>query len=665
MRRLIVILSGFLLLNNAFGQADNHSKIWHEGVDFIMKGDFLRGLERMNEYLAILPYNASALFNKGNCLFYLGDEKEACKDLLEARNLGFKGFGELVKYRCDTVDRLNYLINQFYQGVHIYPELGYRPKYTRHDTLRGALRPERTCFDVYFYNLSVRVHPVKKEIEGKNEIWFKGISESKEIQIDLFENYTVKKILLDSITLSYQREYDAVFINMPEPVQPGKNYKITVEYSGKPRVAPNPPWDGGFVWSRDKHLHRWVGVACEQLGASSWWPTKDHLSDKPDSMAINLEVPKRYKAVCNGSLRRITYADNRFNRFEWFVHYPINNYNVTFYMGKYVEFTDTLFRPSDTLILRYDVLPYQLEKARQHFQQAKEIVGYYSDAFGPFPFRKDNYRLVESPYEGMENQTAIAYGENFDNEKNGRTYLNKKYDFIIVHESAHEWWGNSVTAGDMADVWIHEGFATYAEYLFIEHAIGYDAAITEYHDKMKFINKIWPIVQNRNVNENEFAGSTVYYKGATLLQCLRATIDNDTLFKNMLRDFQLQYKYKVVCTDDFIQFVDRYTKNDYGAFFDKFLYKTDAPVLEYEYERCDSNLVLKYKWTGVKDGFVMPFSIKIIGDKKAYRIIASTKEQEITIENASSFTFFNMSRSPDGCPHNGLTYFETKCRNFL
>jgi aminopeptidase N len=216
----------------------------------------------------------------------------------------------------------------------------------------------------------------------------------------------------------------------------------------------------------------------------------------------------------------------------------------------------------------------------------------------------------------------------------------------------------------MADIWIHEGFATYSEYLFLEHVLGYDESIAELHNHLKYIYNIWPIVQNRNVNENEFAGSVVYYKGAALLQCLRATIDNDTLFKNMLKDFQLKFKYKVVCSDDFIHFVNAYTGHNYSAFFDIFLYKTDIPILEYKYQRRDGNLILTYKWTGVEDGFEMPFSIETTDENKSYRLIATAKEQEVTFENASSFTFFNLSKSPVGCPHNGLTYYETKCRNF-
>jgi aminopeptidase N len=378
-------------------------------------------------------------------------------------------------------------------------------------------------------------------------------------------------------------------------------------------------------------------------------------------MCINIEVPRKYEAICNGSLRRVVSANKKYDRYEWFVHYPINNYNVTFYMGKYVEFTDTLLWQSDTLVLRYHVLPYHLEKAKEHFRQARDVVAFYNDAFGQFPFPKDNFCMVESPFEGMEHQTAIAYGASFDNWKNSITYLSKKFDYIIVHEAAHEWWGNSVAVGDMADIWIHEGFATYSEFLFLEHRLGYEESIAEMHNHMNYINNIWPLVQNRNVNEDAFAGNDVYYKGAILLQCLRATIDNDTLFKNMLRDFHLQYLFKVVDSQDFIDFVNNYTEHNFTPLFKIFLYDARLPILEYKYERIGDDLLLQYKWTGVNEGFEMPFSIETIGEKKAYRIIANTAGQDTLIENASSFTFYNLHKSPEGCPHNGMTYYWTKC----
>jgi aminopeptidase N len=228
-----------------------------------------------------------------------------------------------------------------------------------------------------------------------------------------------------------------------------------------------------------------------------------------------------------------------------------------------------------------------------------------------------------------------------------------------VHEAAHEWWGNSVAAGDMADIWLHEGFATYAEYLFIEHMLGYEAYIDEVNNHFSYIFNIWPMVQNRDVNEDAFAGNDVYTKGATLIHCLRATMDNDTLFKKMLYDFHMAYRDSIIDSDDFIEYVKMYTQTDYSPMFNKFLYETDLPVLYYTYTRKGDDIVLRYKWTEVDPGFVMPFSIKPVGDDNGLRYIATTKEQEVVLEDIESFMFYQPLQTPAGYPHNGLTYFQT------
>jgi aminopeptidase N len=659
-------LIGSLFLLSAFSlpaQYFDYKVAWNEGVEYMQRGDYLRGLERLNEILIEFPDNIEALHNRSICLRYLGDIEGSCVDIHQIHTLKPIHKLKISDLYCNQDFKIELLTRQYYRGTKIYPELGYRPKYSMADTLRGALRLERNCYDVIFYNLTIRILPFKKRIEGTNEIWFKGVKNSKIIQVDLFENFTVNRIVQNGKDLKFWREFQAIFIELPDTIVPGLNYKLTIEYSGKPLVAPHAPWDGGFVWAHDKKLNRWAGVACEQLGASSWWPNKDHLSDKPDSMAINFEVPEKYQAISNGRLRDIVLLKDGFTRYEWFVDYPINNYNVTFYMGKYTEFTDTLNYSGKNLVMRYHVLPYHLDKARVHFRQAKDVISFYNDSFGPFPFWKDDFRMVESPYEGMEHQTAIAYGNAFSNKKNSVEYINNQFDYIIVHEAAHEWWGNAVAAGDMADIWLHEGFATYTEFLFIEHTLGYNASMEEVQNYMQYIYNVWPLVQNRNVNENTFASNDVYTKGATLLHCLRATMDNDSLFKKMLYDFNMDHRFKIVTSSDFIQYVNNYAGINLTPLFNKFLYDSRIPVLSYNYKRKGTDLVLKYKWTEVEDGFTMPFSIETISNKDAIRLVATTQEQEITLKNTESFTFFNLMKSVINCPHNGLTYFWTKCNN--
>ena len=378
-------------------------------------------------------------------------------------------------------------------------------------------------------------------------------------------------------------------------------------------------------------------------------------------MSINIEVPEKYMAISNGILRNTQSVDKSFKRYEWFVSYPINNYNVTFYMGKYARFYDTLLLDKDTLLMKYYVLPVNLEKAKEHFRQASQIVRFYSNTFGEYPFMRDGFGLVESPYSGMEHQTAIAYGNAYSNVK-GYSYRNRQYDYIIVHEAAHEWWGNSMSAGDMCDAWIHEAFATYSEILFIENVFGRTEYLYELYTKTNYIYNFWPMVQNRNVNENSFASNDIYNKGATMLHCLRCTLNNDSLFFTMLKDLCMHFKYKIVCSDDITEFVNRYTNDDYTAFFKKYLYDTRLPVLEYSFKNDTSDLMLTYKWTEVENGFKMPFCIQT-DNKKSVRLEGTTEKQEIRLEDTSWFNFFNQWKGYDGAERNSFTYFRTRCRN--
>ena len=658
--RAIYFFLILFLVQSIYGQSFDSETLWEKGIEAILQGDYLRGYEYMNEFIQLNSDNAQAYNNRAVCLNRLGDQEGSCADFNQAASLGSDKNSYFQRFSCKKDGWIKRLKKYYYRDTEIYPELGYRPRYGHADSLRGALRSQRTCFNVYFYNLTVRIIPGSKSIEGKNEIWFHGIYESKEIQIDLFENYSIDRIIMNDQKLSFRRDGNAIFITLPESIIPGSDYMLQIEYSGRPEIARNPPWLGGFVWERDKRLNRWVSVACEYLGASSWWPVKDHLSDRPDSMGIHIEVPGKYAAVSNGRLRSVEQAGNGYLRFNWFVSYPINNYNVTFYMGKYDSFYDTLLLDEDTLLALYYVMPYHKKKAEQHFKQARNVVACYNEAFGPFPFWNDHFRMVEASYEGMEHQTAIAYGNSYDNAKNSLTYLNRNYDYIIVHEAAHEWWGNSVAAADMADIWIHEGFATYSEILFLEKMDGYEAAVNELHNRMNYILNIYPLIQNRDVNENTFVGGDVYTKGAVLLHCIRATLNNDTLFKSMLHDFNLAYRDSTIDSDVFIDYVHQFTGSDFKALFDKFLFDTDLPVLNYTYQRKEGGVLLSFNWTGVEEGFRMPFSVKTFPGEEAYRLEATTEKQEFFIPDTESFLFYNYSVTPEGCPHNGLTYYHTR-----
>jgi aminopeptidase N len=654
MRKLLLLIICFPSI--ILGQATD--SLWSKGLACFHKQNFHGTIAYMDSLLKIVPDFPDGYYNRGIAKISLGNTAGACADLQMAQKLGTSINKDFIEYQCDPSFVRNIMIKEFYKKEPVYPESGYRPHYTHGDTLRGALRPERTCFDVTFYDLTVRILPKKKMITGNNVIYFSIIQPSQTIQIDLFDMYEVSAITWNNTPLKWHREFNALFIDFPRILQPGEKQHIKISYAGKPVSAPNPPWDGGFVWKHDDKKNLWLGVACEYLGASSWWPTKDHLTDKPDSMQLSLEIPGGYQAVSNGDLRKTQPVDKKYTRFTWFVEYPINNYNVTFYAGKYVAFNDTLIDGKDTLRLEYNVLAENLDTAKRHFKQTREIMSFYNKAFGFYPFARDGFSLVESPYEGMEHQSAIAYGNGYG-KKSEQNYRNNVYDYIIVHEAAHEWWGNSVTAEDMADIWIHEGFATFAEYMFLENRFGKDEYMYQLVNNSRYIFNVWPMVQHRNVNENSFASNDVYNKGAMLLHCLRCNMNNDSLFFSLIRDFCIQHRYQVVTSDDFINFVNKYTSTDYSAFFRKYLYDTALPVLEYSYASEGDELVIRYHWTGVDEGFKMPFGIGL-NNKESIRILAGTSWQETRIPGALWFNFFNLWRGYEGAADNSFTYFDTR-----
>lgn len=622
-------------------------------------GDYIHAVVNFDKLIAMTPKDGSAHYYRGMSKIFLGDNRGGCSDLAVAKSLGVKPPNkQFFGFLCDDEYRLRFLKDFFYKGTEIYAENGYRPVYTRKDTLRGSLRPERTSFDVTFYDLNLKLDPKQKFISGDNTIFFRVIENTRRIQIDLFSQYVISSVKWNNNSLKFTREFDAVFIDFPEELLLNSLQHITISYSGKPQEAVNPPWFGGFVWKKDKKGNRWDGVACEHLGASSWWPCKDHMSDEPDSMKMTYTVPEGYDLISNGTLIERMPAGEGLTSHTWLVRNPIDNYNATFYMGKFSQFADSVTNSEGTYPLDYYVLPYNLEKAKETFKQTKEVMMVFEELFGNYPFPEDGFAMIESPYEGMEHQGAIAYGNGY--EKKNNSFINKEYDYIIIHESAHEWWGNSVSAGDMADMWIQEGFATYSELLFMEKRFGYDTYLKEAAGKMIQIFNFWPLVGNRDVNENTFASNDVYTKGAMLLHNLRCTINDDSLFFRIIKDFAVKYRQKVVTSNDFIRLVNEYTQKDFTPFFDKFLMETGLPVLEYSWEQKGKNLIFEFKWTEVKDGFEMPFCIR--SGNKSFRLVGTTKSQKVVLNNAENFRFYNMWSGSEDVEHNAFTYFWTKMR---
>lgn len=652
---IVLMLSASVV---SFAQNLNKSVDYLQALEPLSTQELHKVIYNLDEYLKSQPKHGDAWYYRGLVKLFLGEEESACPDLEAALANGYKEDKKFIEYLCDSTVKLNFYKDRYYKKDTLYAELGMRPRYKRADTLRGSLRAERSCFDVHFYDLSIELDVSKKTIKGSNTIWFTVVEPTKRIQLDLFSIYTIPSITWHGQSLTFTREHNAIFIEFPTTLYPGEKHQVTVQYQGKPINAPNPPWDGGFVWKKDKKKNHWVGVACEHLGASSWWPVKDHPSDESDSLQISITAPADYDIVCNGNLISTSPVDPKRKRTSWFISYPINNYNVTFYMGKFTHFSDTIISGGKTLSLDYYVLPYNLEAAKKVFEQNSKVLAAYEKYYGEYPFIKDGYALIESPYAGMEHQSAIAYGNGYG--KNNRL-INKSWDYIIVHEAAHEWWGNSITGADMADMWIQEGFATYSEPLFLEYTDGHKAYLDEMSKRMQDVVNLWPMVQHYGVNENSFASNDVYYKGAVMLHNLRCILNNDSLFFAMIKGYAQSRARKVVSTEDFITYVNTFTAADHTAFFNKFLRDTKPPVLTYSYTKQSNGIVLKYKWTGVEKGFRMPLGIKT--NIRSYRLEATDQEQEITLRNATNFLFFNKYLGPTGAEPNSFTYYQTRCLN--
>ncbi|MGC8802421.1 MAG: M1 family metallopeptidase [Bacteroidales bacterium] len=495
------------------------------------------------------------------------------------------------------------MINRHYKT----PARPYKyPQFTHSDSLRGALNPLRTCYDVKYYDLGIKFFPAQKSIAGRVAFFALATSNFQRLQFDLYPNMQIDSVVWNGQILKYQRKYGAVYVDFPSTLLKDEYFQFTVYYHGRPQKARRPPWEGGFIWKKDREGNLWAGVACELSGSSLWWPSKDHLSDEPDSVTMQYSVPEPLYCVANGILVDSTASDG-YITYTWKVHYPINTYNVTFYIGNFKSFTIPYQSDSSQFPMTFYVLPYNQEKAHTHFPQAADIINKFEQFYGAYPWPVDGYKLVESPYEGMEHQTAIAYGNRFKN----LSYLGT--DYIILHETAHEWWGNSVTAADYADIWIHEGFATYSEALYVEATQGYEAYLRYLLVYAMFIQNKQPLILPRNVNFWDYNDGDVYFKGALLLHTLRNIIHNDSLFKAIIRTFYLQHRYSIVTSQNFLNWVNAKTGQDYSPFFRQYFYNRSCPELQwnYYYNVYEGKAYLYFRFQKANDDFTMPVRIKI------------------------------------------------------
>jgi len=505
-------------------------------------------------------------------------------------------------------------------------------KFTKADRLIGEYGKFRKNNDVHFYEISIDVDHHEQTLNGWVEMHFTALEDMQTIQIDLVKELMVISIEQNGNPLSYTRKHGAVFVKLEKPLAKGESASIRTYYGGKAMPAKRPPWEGGMVWEKTKNGEPWIGVACEGIGSSVWWPSKDQLLDEPDSVLMHITVDEGLFVVSNGRLQNRELKNGK-ETFTWKSTYTINNYNVTFYAGPYEHFQLPYPKEDTIYYLDFYVLPENLEKAKEHFVQTIEIIRYFEESIGEYPWWRDGFKLVESPYAGMEHQTAIAYGNGYENEDN------YDYDHIILHEAIHEWWGNCVSAGDYAEIWLHEGITTYSEALFLEHVYGKEMYYEHLKKYSYYIRDKYPVIGPYNLNFWHKEDSDVYMKGALMLHTLREIIDNDSLFFDILKTFYQQNKYGIATTNGFIILVNEKTGKDYTWFFKAYLYQSETPRLLASVSQMPGgqNAMLNYKWANVDSDFNLPVTIFISG--KEYTLYPSTKVQTMQIKQNDRIRF--------------------------
>ncbi|TAF09426.1 MAG: M1 family peptidase [Flavobacteriia bacterium] len=505
-------------------------------------------------------------------------------------------------------------------------------QFTRRDSLQGGLRAERTAYDVKRYDLNITINPEQRSIKGFNEITFDVVSPTQKIQIDLFENMKVDSIIWNTKKLNYKRDNDAVFIDFPEKLLSKSNHKLKFYYSGNPLIAKNAPWDGGFVFKKDSNGKDFIGVAVQGTGASLWYPVKDSQSDEPDNGAsIKVAVPNGLMNVSNGRFLGSQDLKNGYTRWDWEVKNPINNYTITVNIADYIHIQDKM----PDLDLDYYVLRENEAKAREHFMEVKPMMECFQSKFGRYPFWEDGYKLVETPYLGMEHQSAVAYGNKYKKGYMGMdlsgTGVGMFFDFITIHETGHEWFGNSITSTDIADMWIHEGFTTYSETVFIECIKGYNDAMKYVNGQARNVRNDKPIIGQYGVN-NEGSGD-MYYKGSLLLNTLRHVIGDDEKWWKILYNYSETFKKKIITSDTVINYFNKASGMDLSTIFHQYLYTNQVPVFLYKIK----GDYLYYSWNNTTDDFNMPLDIGFEDTK--IRLQPTIKEQKIKLKKLSKKSF--------------------------
>jgi aminopeptidase N len=513
-----------------------------------------------------------------------------------------------------------------------FPLFAQKYTFTHDDTLRGSITQERAWWDLQFYHLNTRINPTDSTIGGHVVVRYKVLKPAQILQIDLQRPLTISKITQDGQELSFNRNGDAFFIKLIKPQKTNAQEEITVYYGGRPRIAKRAPWDGGFSWKRDQNGQPFVATSCQGLGASVWWPCKDHMYDEPDSMKISITVPPGLTDVSNGRLRSVSSNTDGWRTFHWYVQNPINNYGVNVNIGNYVSWTETFEGEKGKLDLSFYALPENIGKAKVQFQQAKSMLKAFEHWFGPYPFYEDGFKLVEVPYLGMEHQSSVTYGNGYQNGYLGRdlsaTGWGLKWDFIIIHESGHEWFANNITYKDIADMWIHESFTNYSENLYTEYHHGKQAGSEYVIGCRKLIRNDKPIIGIYNVNHS--GSGDMYYKGGNMLHTIRQLVNDDEKWRGILRGLNKTFYHQTVTSPQIEEYMSAQAGINLSKVFDQYLRDVRIPTLEYKLE----GKQLSYRWSNCVAGFEMPVKLKIGDNWKTVQPTSDWKALKATKASA-------------------------------
>lgn len=502
-------------------------------------------------------------------------------------------------------------------------------QFTRQDTLRGSVTPERAWWDLIHYHLEIEVNPEDSTIYGKNTISYAVLEEHQTLQVDLQPPLVLSKATQDGKTLEITSDGNAHFIHLDKPQHEGDHNKVVVHYGGRPHIAKRAPWDGGITWTYDDNGHPFVANSCQGIGASIWWPCKDHMYDEPDSMMVSVTTPPELMDVSNGQLIKTETRNDGKKTYHWKVINPINNYGVNISIGDYVHFGETYAGEAGPLQCDYYVLRDNLEKAKVQFSQVAGMMDAFEHWFGPYPFYEDGFKLIEVPYLGMEHQSAVTYGNGYQNGYRGTDLSSSgwglKFDYIIIHETGHEWFANNITYKDIADMWVHESFTTYSEALYVEYHYGKEAGAEYVRGMRTGINNDNPLIGTYGVNSR--GPGDIYRKGSNILHTLRQVIDDDDLWRDILRGLNETFYHATVTSHQVEKYIADKANMDLTGFFEQYLRSPDVPILEYGYR----NGRLGFKWSNVVSGFDMPIDVIIDGESR--RLNATTRWKNIPLDS--------------------------------